>query len=666
MKFWTRLLTALLCVSLLFSAVPAVMAETDTYEYGPALESPLNEEEKLELMAALYEADIVSVREAIMDGLISCQELTAYYLKRIEDYADPYNCFITICDNAMDIAKERDAALVAGTAKGKLFGVPIVVKDNMNYKGYPTTNGVKSRLSTKATSNATVVDRLLKEGVVVLGKTNMSVYANYASHSTSSAGGTTKNAYSTYLSPGGSSGGSAVAVSLNLAVAGLGTDTGSSLRLPAVLNGCYSMRVTHGSISRSGITTLAASKDVPGAITRSPADLALMLDVMSADTNYYENLDANALEGAKFAVIKQLSGPTNQGVDNYRRTEKNVDDEVEAAFQNAIAELRACGAEVIEINFPNVFYSARSARRSDFNTLMNKYDLDGMIFPTFLSTPQKIGKDQNGKNWSKVSQPFLNNCYQISPATGFPEIAIPIGYHSNGASIGMEIATFKNHDQQLLNFAYSYALRYDHRVTPIGAPNDYAENYTEDLKTLVKNYQEAKDPVWDYEKTEGGAVITACGDAENAVITVPAELDGNTVIGIGANAFSGCAKAETVLIPKTVASVDTNAFSGCTSLKTIGFAGEQSAWDAMSVATSASVSCGYTIAGDYNGDLVTDSADAAFHLRSQMFTDSFRLPDSGDFNGDGTASFADTLQIYWHSLAPQDIALELKQAGGEQ
>lgn len=132
MKFWTRLLTALLCVSLLFSAVPAVMAETDTYEYGPALESPLNEEEKLELVAALYEADIVSVREAIMDGLISCQELTAYYLKRIEDYADPYNCFITICDNAMDIAKERDAALVAGTAKGKLFGVPIVVKDNMN------------------------------------------------------------------------------------------------------------------------------------------------------------------------------------------------------------------------------------------------------------------------------------------------------------------------------------------------------------------------------------------------------------------------------------------------------------------------------------------------------------------------------------------------------
>lgn len=666
MKQVSRLLCVLLCLCTVLSLAPAVSAQTDDFEYGPALESPLSEEEKLELMAALYESDIVSAREAIMEGLISCQELTAYYLKRIEDYADPYNCFITICDNAMDIAKERDAALVAGTAKGKLFGIPIVVKDNIKYEGYPTTNGDKGLLSKKSTSNATVVQRLLTEGAVILGKTNMCYYANYAGHSSSSAGGVTKNAYSTYLSPGGSSGGSAVAVSLNFALAALGTDTGSSLRLPAVLNGCYSMRVTHGSISRTGITTLASSKDVVGSINRSVEDLALMLDVMSSDTNYYENLDGNALKGARLGVIKQLSGATSLMTNNSPRTEKNVDDEVEAAFWNAVEELKACGAEVIEISYPSIFNNSYSAKRSSYSSILNKYDLDGVVFPTYLHKPQKIGKDADGKNWSTKTQVFINNCHHISPPTGCPEIAIPIGYHSNGAGIGMEIASTRGSDQKLLNYAYSYSLRYDHRVAPQGAPNDYAEDRTGALEEVMADYREMTAPSWIYQVTDDGAVITACGDAESAVITVPAELDGNTVVGIGANAFSGCAKAETVLIPKTVASVDTNAFSGCASLKTVGFGGEQSAWNAMSVATSASVSCGYTVAGDYNGDLVADSADAAFHLRSQMFTDSFRLPDSGDFNGDGTASFADTLQIYWHSLAPQDIALELKQAGGEQ
>ena len=666
MRFWTRVLTALLCVSLLFAAVPAVMAETDTFEYGPALESPLSEEEKQELMAALYEADIASTREAIMEGLISCQELTAYYLQRIEDYADPYNCFITVCDNAMEEAKKRDAALVAGTAKGDLFGVPIAVKDNIKYEGYPTTNGDKGLLGRKSTSNATVVQRLLNDGAVILGKTNMCYYAYYAGHSSSTAGGVTKNAYSTYIAPGGSSGGSAVATSLNFALASLGTDTGSSLRLPAVLNGCYSMRVTHGSISRAGITTLAASKDVPGAITRSPVDLAIMLDTMSNDTNFYENLDPNALEGAKFGVIKQLSGPTSLMTNNSPRTAKNVDDEVEAVFWNAVEELRACGAEVIEISYPSVFNTSHSAKRSSFNSIVNQYDLDGVIFPTYLHKPQRIGKDANGKNWSTKTQVFINNCHHISPPTGCPEVAIPIGYHSNGAGIGMEIAAPRGKDQKLLNYAYSYYLRYDHRILPTGAPNDYEEDLKNDLQTVVENYKQSVAPTWQYTQNENGVTITACSNAESTQIVVPSVLNGQKVTGIGENAFASCGKAQTILIPGKVTSVHANAFAGAAALKQIGFGGEQSAWDSMAVTTSASVSCGYAVAGDYNGDLVADSADAAFHLRSQLFADSFRLPDSGDFNGDGAASFTDTLRIYWHSLAPQQIALELKQTSGEQ
>ena len=266
-----------------------------------------------------------------------------------------------------------------------------------------------------------------------------------------------------------------------------------------------------------------------------------------------------------------------------------------------------------------------------------------MIFPTYLHKPQRIGKDANGKNWSTKTQVFINNCHHISPPTGCPEVAIPIGYHSNGAGIGMEIAAPRGKDQKLLNYAYSYYLRYDHRILPTGAPNDYEEDLKNDLQTVVENYKQSVAPTWQYTQNENGVTITACSNAESTQIVVPSVLNGQKVTGIGENAFAGAA-----------------------ALKQIGFGGEQSAWDSMAVTTSASVSCGYAVAGDYNGDLVADSADAAFHLRSQLFADSFRLPDSGDFNGDGAASFTDTLRIYWHSLAPQQIALELKQASGEQ
>lgn len=649
MKKIKRLLTALLCLVVLLSAVPAMQAQATEFEYGPALESPLNQEEKLELMAALYEADIVSAREAIAEGLISCQELTAYYMKRIEDYADPYNCFITICDNAMEVAKQRDADLVAGKAKGDLFGIPVVVKDNIKYAGYPTTNGDKGLLKTKSTTNATVVQRLLNNGAVILGKTNMCYYAYYAGHSTSTAGGMTKNAYSTYLSPGGSSGGSAVAVSLNFGLAALGTDTGSSLRLPAVLNGCYSMRTTHGSISRAGITTLASSKDVVGSINRTVEDLALTLDVLAADTQYYQNLDGNALEGARIGVIKQLSGPTSLMSNNSPRTEKNVNDEVEAAFWNAVEELKACGAEVVEISYPSIFTTDYAAKRSSFASIISKHNLDAVAFPTYLHKPQKLGKDENGKSWSTKTQVFINNCHHVSPPTGCPEIAIPIGFHSNGAGIGMDLAAPRGQDQKLLNYAYSYSLRFDHRVPPTGAPNDYAEYRTGTLKEVMADYREKTNPTWVYEIKDNAVTITACGDENSTQIIVPTQLEGLPVTAISENAFARCGKVQTILIPDTVTSVAANAFSGCASLQTIGFAGDQNAWNALGVATNATVTCGYILQGDYTGDMAVDEADAVYLLRDSLFAE----------NSETTHS--DVMELYWYTMHPDTFTLTVGQ-----
>ena len=221
------------------------------------------------LLSALYEADISSIKQAISLGLISCEELTEYYLKRIEAYDDPYNCFITMCDDALEVARERDAQLAQGNGEGLLFGVPVVIKDNMDLEGYHTTNGYKKKDSQIADSNADVVQYLLDEGAVIIGKTNMSTGAQDALRSLSSVAGETKNAYSTYMASGGSSGGTAVSVSLNFAAAGLGTDTNSSLRIPAALAGCVSLRPTFDLLSREGIKKLNGTRDTAGAITRT-------------------------------------------------------------------------------------------------------------------------------------------------------------------------------------------------------------------------------------------------------------------------------------------------------------------------------------------------------------------------------------------------------------
>lgn len=465
------LLAVLLCVALVMPA----RAETEQPVFGPALPSPLNAQQKYELMHSLYEADITYVAEAIRKGHISCQELTWYYLQRIEKYNAPYNCFITICDNAMEVAAQRDAALVAGTAEGDLFGVPIVVKDNIKYEGYPTTDGKKWR--SDDTYSATIVQNLLDEGVIILAKANMSTMANECINSTSIVAGETKNAYNTYFSPGGSSGGSAVATALNFAMAALGTDTNSSLRYPAALNGCVSLRSTWGTVPGRGVTTLIYERDVPGVITRSVMDQALMLDAMIGTTNYAENLDANALKGAKIGVFEELSEPISWSAS---RNASRLDKEILAAFETAKEELRACGAELIEVSMPSLFnikdgvYEA-GGREKYYNyicTMMDKYGVDVLIYPTYLSTPMKIGVDENGVNWSKKSQKYTFNCSTISPPTGAPEIEFPIGFHSSGPGIGLSMMAKKGQDQLLLDLAYSYTLQYDKRVPPTGAPND--------------------------------------------------------------------------------------------------------------------------------------------------------------------------------------------------
>lgn len=453
--------------------------------------------EKEAILSALYETDIQSVKEALSLKLVSCQELTAYYLERIESFDEPYNCFITLCDDALETAKERDAQIAQGNAEGLLFGVPVVIKDNMDLAGYHTTNGHKKNDEQIAETNADVVQYLLDEGAVIIGKTNMSTGAQDALRSLSEAVGETKNAYSPYLASGGSSGGTAVSVSLNFAVAGLGTDTNSSLRIPAALAGCVSLRPTFGLLSREGIKKLNGTRDTAGAITRTVYDQAVMLDVLTeGQYSYTENLDLNVLKGMRIGILEQLSYATTE---TGLRSNANIDDEVAAAFENAVQELRACGAEVVEVSMPNLFSlsdptlksnkaALKQALYEEFQELLASNQISAVIYPTYLSTPIRSGKDADGKNWNVYDQTNINNCRTLSPSAGLPEISVPIGIHSLGAGIGMEIAAAKDQEQLLLNIAYAYTSAYDHRSLPSGAPDTYAASNKGTLAEVIDDY----------------------------------------------------------------------------------------------------------------------------------------------------------------------------------
>ena len=484
------------CIAMLLSFL-LVLAAAIGAEAEETAERVLAWENKEMLFASLYEADITSMRKALDLGLLTCTELTGYYLERIEAYNETYNCFITLCDDAMEVAAQRDADLQAGAATGKLFGIPVVVKDNIDVADWHTTNGYTKWDEQIAEENAEIVDYLLREGAVILGKTNMSTGAEDAYITLSDSVGKTVNAYNTIMASGGSSGGSAVAVSLNFAAAGLGTDTNSSLRYPGALNGCVSLRSTTGRLSLDGVIKLNGTRDVPGVLTRTVQDQAIMLDVLSGgETQYADHLDENALQGMRIGILDEMTYAVGD------RAESQLDPEITAAFETAVQELTACGAQIVHIEPQGLTHYSEATLNNDdpalketvysvFLEALEEYDVSAVIYPTYVTAPHRFGWDENGTYWSPYDQPYINNCRLLSPSSGAPEITVPLGLHSSGAGIGLEICAPKNEEQLLLNMAYAYMQQYDHRETPSGAENLYADSYIGTLGELLLLREEA-------------------------------------------------------------------------------------------------------------------------------------------------------------------------------
>ena len=301
----------------------------------------------------LHSQTLTELKAGLDRGDFSSVELTEALLARIAQHGENLNAFITVTgDAALAAALRADEQRAAGEG-GVLNGLAIVHKDIFCTRDVLTTCGSRMLENFISPYDASVVERLADAGAVVLGKSNMDEFAMGSSNETSYFG-PVKNPWDLERSPGGSSGGSAAAVAARLAPAATGTDTGGSIRQPAALTNTVGIKPTYGRVSRYGMIAFASSLDQAGVITRSAADAALLLGVMSGfderDStsvdhpvpDYVAGLDAS-LKGLRVGIVRQ-------------HFDSGLDDATGAAVREALSVLEAQGATLTEVDLPNLDY----------------------------------------------------------------------------------------------------------------------------------------------------------------------------------------------------------------------------------------------------------------------------------------------------------------------
>jgi len=298
----------------------------------------------------MHNYTLAQLAAGLRAGEFSSEELTRTCLARIERFNPALNAFITVIpERALDQAKAADQRIRAGEG-GPLTGVPIAHKDIFCTQGVRTSCGSRMLDNFIAPYDATVVEKCDAAGLVMVGKTNMDEFAMGSSNETSCYG-PVKNPWDLTAVPGGSSGGSAAAVAARLVPAATGTDTGGSIRQPAALCGVTGLKPTYGRVSRWGMIAYASSLDQGGALARSAEDVALVLQVMagfdprdstSVDQeapDYQAALD-DSIAGVRIGLPREYFGD-------------GLAAEVVECVQEAVAEYRRLGAEVMEISMPN-------------------------------------------------------------------------------------------------------------------------------------------------------------------------------------------------------------------------------------------------------------------------------------------------------------------------
>jgi amidase len=297
------------------------------------------------------DATVAGLQQAMSSGSLTSAAATAFYLDRIERLNPSLHAVISVSPRAPAEAAASDAARGSGTAPGPLEGIPVLIKDNIAVAGLPATAGSPA-LAGAESGDAFLVAGLRAAGAVILGKANLSEWANIRSTGSSSGwstlGGQTVNPHGTGRNPSGSSSGSAAAVAAGLAPAAVGTETNGSIVSPACVCGVVGLKPTVGVISRAGIVPISGVQDTAGPMTGCVADAAALLGPMAgpdpADeatarapglpADYTAFLDAGALAGARLGI--------------WRDGSKAAGPATAAVLDAAVARLRSCGAQIVD------------------------------------------------------------------------------------------------------------------------------------------------------------------------------------------------------------------------------------------------------------------------------------------------------------------------------
>jgi amidase len=303
------------------------------------------------------EQDVTALQEAMQQGELTSRQLVQYYLDRIDalDRAGPeLRAVIEVNPDALDIADALDDERAASGPRSPLHGIPLLLKANIDTGDRMATHAGSLALAAhRAPDDAFLVARLRDAGAVILGKANLSEWANFRSTSStsgwSSVGGQVRNPYQLRRNPCGSSSGSAVAVSANLVALAVGTETDGSVICPAAINGIVGVKPTLGLVSRDGIIPIAHSQDTAGPMARTVRDAAILLSAMSVMdpedpaaaerdatvTDYAQDLHADALRGKRIGVLRTHSGAGN-------------DARIERILADSIALLEDAGAVIVD------------------------------------------------------------------------------------------------------------------------------------------------------------------------------------------------------------------------------------------------------------------------------------------------------------------------------
>lgn len=472
-----------------------------------------------EVKALVFEKSIPEIQQAINEEKLTYEELALFYLTRIKEYDRnnelSLNSVISLNPNLIEEARKKDQQKKENKDHHPIFGIPVLLKDNINTSNMPTTAGSYA-LQNNETEDAFIVKQLKDNGALILGKANLSEWANFfcegCPNGFSTVGGQTLNPYGRKVhDTGGSSSGSGVAIAANFAPVAVGSETSGSILSPASSNSVVGLKPTIGVLSRGGIVPISSTLDTPGPITKFVVDNAILLDAMAgtdnADpaskiakkqrTDYYSDLKTTDLKGKRLGAIKALME--------------------DSLYVRAINDLKNAGATIVEfeaedIDLPNFLRLLNLDMKKDLPAYLKNYGGDvsyknvqdvvdyndqdslnrapygqalflGIIKDSATEKEFAAIKDTLKTNGTRFfEKPMqehsldavvsINNYHAGYAAVAkYPAITVPMGYTQEGRPMGVTIIGKPYSEEQLLQFAYIFEKNTKRRKTPV----DYNE-----------------------------------------------------------------------------------------------------------------------------------------------------------------------------------------------